>query len=168
MTSRTLIVLIVASILALSATTASAQQTPADAMRLFASSSDITALIARARAERKPDQANFVQPVVRLAPYTMNLEYRMSGLKAPAAVHEKEAELFFVVEGSGTVVTGGKLHEEKRTNPDNLSGTGIEGGESRRIAKGDVVFVPEKTPHWFDAANGALVMLSLHVPRTTP
>ena len=46
----------------------------------------------------------------------------------PASVHEKEAELFYVIDGSGTLVTGGKLVGETRTNADNLAGTAIEGG----------------------------------------
>ncbi len=45
----------------------------------------------------------------------------------PAAVHEKEAELFYVIDGSATLITGGKLVNEKRTNAENLTGTAIEG-----------------------------------------
>jgi mannose-6-phosphate isomerase-like protein (cupin superfamily) len=144
---------------------ASAQaQAPAPAAKLFAAAGDVTALIERAKRERKPDQPNFVQPIVQLQPYSVNLEYRVGGLKAPASVHEKDAELFYVVEGTGTVVTGGKLKDERRTNPDNLTGSGVEGGNSRRLAKGDWVLVPEKTPHWFTQVEGALVLMSLHMP----
>ncbi|HEX7796418.1 MAG TPA: cupin domain-containing protein, partial [Vicinamibacterales bacterium] len=132
--------------------------------KLFASAGDVTALIANAKKERKPDQANFVQPIVRLAPYNANLEYRAAGVNAPASVHEKEAEMFFVVEGSGTLVTGGKLKEERRTNPENLSGTGIDGGARKRVSKGDFVMVPEGVPHWFGEIDGALVLMSIHVP----
>jgi mannose-6-phosphate isomerase-like protein (cupin superfamily) len=121
-------------------------------------------LIANAKKERKPDQANFVQPILRLAPYNANLEYRVAGVNAPASVHEREAEMFFVVEGSGTVVTGGKLKEERRTNPENLSGTGIDGGTRKRVSKGDFVMVPEGVPHWFGEIDGALVLMSIHLP----
>ena len=98
--------------------------------KLFAGSADVVAMMAKAKAERKPDQANFVQPIVQLAPYNANLEYRAAGVNAPASVHEREAEMFYVVDGSGTLVTGGKLREEKRTNAENLTGTGIDGGMS--------------------------------------
>ena len=146
-----------------------AQNPPAP--KLFAGSADVTAMIAKAKAERKPDQANFAQPIVRLAPYTANLEYRVAGVNAPASVHEREAEMFYVVEGSGTLVTGGTLREEKRTNAENLSGSGIDGGASRRVAKGDWVMVPEKTAHWFTQIDGTLVLMSIHLPNaggTTP
>jgi mannose-6-phosphate isomerase-like protein (cupin superfamily) len=134
------------------------------AAKLFASSADVKAMIARAKAERKPDQPNFVQPILSLAPINANLEYRVAGVNAPASVHEKDAELFYVVEGSGTVVTGGSLEGERRTNPENLTGTGIRGGSSRKLAPGDFVLVPEKTPHWFTGIDGALVLMSLHIP----
>lgn len=132
--------------------------------KLFAAAGDVKALIAKAKAERKPDQPNFSQPIVSLAPYNANLEYRVGGLNAPASIHDKDAELFYVVEGAGTVVTGGTLKDGRRTNPDNSSGTAIEGGVSRTIAAGDWVLVPEKTPHWFTQINGTLVMMSIHLP----
>jgi len=148
-----------------------AARTPPPPAKLFAGSADVTAMIAKAKSERKPDQANFVQPIVRLAPYIANLEYRVSGVIAPASVHEREAEMFYVVEGSGTLVTGGTLRDEKRTNAENLSGSAIDGGTPRRVAKGDWVMVPEKTAHWFTQIEGTLVLMSIHLPHaegTTP
>ncbi len=133
--------------------------------KLFASAGDVNALIARAKAERTADQPNFVQPIVSLAPYNANLEYRVGGLNAPASTHDKDAELFYVIQGSGTVVTGGTLQNERRTNPDNATGTGIDGGASRTITAGDWVLVPEKTPHWFTRIDGTLVMMSVHLPK---
>src|SRR5436189_6370809 len=46
-----------------------AAQNAAPAVKLFASSADVTAMIAKAKSERKPDQPNFAQPIVQLAPY---------------------------------------------------------------------------------------------------
>ena len=152
----------------LTVTVAVAQQAaappPAEAMKLFASSADVAALAAKAKSERKPDQPLVSERILHLAPYNANLEYRAS--VGPAAVHEKEAEVFYVIDGSATMVTGGTLVNEKRTNAENLAGTGIEGGMSRAVAKGDFIVVPENTPHWFSAINGAVTLMTLHVPRT--
>jgi mannose-6-phosphate isomerase-like protein (cupin superfamily) len=139
-------------------------QQKAAAPKTFASAADVTAMMAKAKNDRKQDQANFIQQILQLAPYNVNLEYRAA--VGPASVHEKEAELFFVIDGSGTLVTGGKLVGETRTNAENLSGTGVDGGASRAVAKGDYFIVPENTPHWFSKVNGTLVLMSLHVPRT--
>lgn len=140
-------------------------QAPAPAPKLFTSAGDLTAMIANAKNTRKPDQANMVQPILQLAPFNANLEYRVGGINAAASVHEHEAEMFYVVEGTGTLVTGGKLKEERRTNPENLTGTGIDGGSRRKVAKGDFIMVPEGTPHWFGEIDGALVLMSIHLPR---
>jgi mannose-6-phosphate isomerase-like protein (cupin superfamily) len=157
------------TVLTMLSSAALAQQPPAPgaapaAPKLFAASADVTAMMAKAKSERKPDQPNFIQPIVQLAPYNANLEYRVAGVKAPASVHEREAEMFYVVEGSGTLVTGGTLREEKRTNAENLTGSGVDGGTPRHIAKGDWIMVPEKTPHWFSQIDGTIVLMSIHLP----
>jgi mannose-6-phosphate isomerase-like protein (cupin superfamily) len=138
-----------------------AKQPPAN--KTYVSASDVTAMMAKAKNERKQDQANFSQALLQLAPYSANMEYR-SAVPQASAVHEKEAEMFYVIDGSGTLVTGGKMVGETR-NGDNLTGTAIEGGETKDIAKGDFFIVPENTPHWFSKINGTLVLMSLHVPR---
>jgi mannose-6-phosphate isomerase-like protein (cupin superfamily) len=163
---RAVIIGLAVALASVSVHTQQAVQNPAQAMKTLASSADVAALIAKARSERKEGQALVVQPIVQLAPYTASLEYRAA--VATASVHEREAELFYVIEGSGTMVTGGKLANESRTNPANLTGSGVEGGTSRHLAKGDVIFVPENTPHWFSAINGTLILMSLHVPRPVP
>jgi mannose-6-phosphate isomerase-like protein (cupin superfamily) len=135
------------------------------AAKTFTGSTDVAAMIAKAKNERKPDQANFIQPLLQAAPYTVNLEYRVKGVDTNPNVHEQEAELFYVIEGGGTLPTGGKLRDEKRTNATNRTGTGIDGGTSRTIAKGDFFLVPENTPHGFTDTAGTLVVMSIHIPR---
>ena len=136
----------------------------AQAVKTYSSSADVTALQAKAKSDRKGDAPLVVERLLQLAPYNANLEYRAS--VGPASIHEKEAEFFYVIEGGGTMVTGGKLMNESRTNAENLTGSGIEGGTSRNVAKGDFIVVPENTPHWFSALNGSITLMSLHVPRS--
>ena len=121
------------------------------------------AMIAKAKGERKPDQPTYTQPILIFTPYTASLEYRAA--VGPSAVHETEAEMFYVIEASGTLTTGGKLANEMRSNAHNLTGTGIEGGSLQKVAKGDFFVVPESTPHWFGTLDGTLVLMSLHLPR---
>ncbi len=145
------------------ATDASAQQA-AGPEQTFISASQITALIAKAKADRKGDQPLVAEPILSLAPYRALLEYRPA--LAPAAFHEQDAELMYVLEGQGNIVTGGKLVNEKRNNAHNLSGTSIEGGHSQAVKKGDYVFVPQNTPHQVEPTGGApIVLITMHVPR---
>lgn len=151
--------------LTLASAIAPAQQPAELDLKTFASSAEVAALIAKAKNERKPDQATYGAPILRLAPYKVNLEYRAA--VGPATIHETEAELFYVIDGSGTLTTGGKLVNEKRASAENLAGTGIEGGSARTVSKGDFILVPEKTAHWFSEINGTLILMSMHMPRNT-
>jgi mannose-6-phosphate isomerase-like protein (cupin superfamily) len=64
-------------------------------------------------------------------------------------VHEKETDIFYIVDGEATFVTGGKMIGGKQTRPDQWLGQNIEGGETHHLAKGDVITIPAGTPHWF-------------------
>ncbi|HYR45167.1 MAG TPA: hypothetical protein VER98_19195 [Terriglobia bacterium] len=66
-----------------------------------------------------------------------------------AEVHQKTNHVFIIVDGEATFVTGGSLVGAKQTAPDQLRGSGIQGGEMRHLTKGDVITIPAKTPHWF-------------------
>lgn len=137
----------------------------ATAQKTFASAAEIAAKI-KAEAARPPGSPPTGGPLLHLAPYNANLEYRAA--PGMPAIHEKDAEVFVVLDGAGTVVLGGKLIGESRRG-DNLSGTGVEGGTAQKLAKGDVFVVPENTVHWFKTIDApALVMISLHVPRPAP
>jgi hypothetical protein len=159
------LILVAASHTAFAQQPAASQPAPSGptAGRTMVSSADVAALIAKARVDRKEGQALFAQSMIQLQPYNVSLEYRSA--VANAAVHKTEAELFYVVDGSAMLVTGGKLKEEKATNADNLNGSAIDGGVSRHVAKGDFIMVPEGTPHWFSAIDGTIVLMSLHLPR---
>ena len=162
---RAVIIGLAVALVSVSVHAQQAAQSPAPAMKTFASSADVAALAAKAKSERKPDQPIVAERILQLAPYNANLEYRAS--IGPASVHEKEAELFYVIDGGGTMVTGGKLTKESRTNAENLTGSGIEGGTPHKLAKGDFLVVPENTPHWFSSLDGSITLMSLHVPRSS-
>jgi len=80
-----------------------------------------------------------------------------------AEVHEKETDIFYVVDGSATLVTGGSVTDAKTTRPSQIGGSGISGGESRQLSKGDVVVIPAGVPHWFKEVNGFINYLTIKV-----
>ena len=57
--------------------------------------------------------------------------------------------MIYVIDGSATFVTGGKALNVTATNPEQPRGTDIQGGETHRLTKGDVIVVPAGQPHWF-------------------
>ena len=66
-----------------------------------------------------------------------------------AEVHVKDADLIYVMEGSATFVTGGSVEDGKTVAPDEIRGAAIKGGQTRQLARGDVIIVPKGTPHQF-------------------
>lgn len=148
--------------LALFAGPAAAQTAPAAPPPI--SAAQVQALIgkAEAMAKAKPDQTTFVQPLLKIAPYTENLEYRTGA--GVSAIHEADDELFYVIDGSGVLQTGGEMAKAKRSDPHNIVGAALQGATARPVSKGDFFVVPQGTPHWFSAVHGKLVMMSLHVP----
>ena len=64
-------------------------------------------------------------------------------------LHEKDTDVFYIVDGSATFVTGGKMLEGKSTGPNEIRGSGIDGGDTHQLNKGDVIVIPAGVPHWF-------------------
>ncbi|HYM17301.1 MAG TPA: hypothetical protein VEU06_01955 [Micropepsaceae bacterium] len=67
-----------------------------------------------------------------------------------ASVHDDVTEIYNIVSGSGTFVTGGAFKSaQDRT-------AGITGGQSRHLQSGDFVVLPPGTPHWFSKIDGSI------------
>ena len=82
---------------------------------------------------------------------------RPGAISGDAILHEvARSETYYMLEGAGTLVTGGSLVNPRRAEPQSTSvrGDAIEGGVSRRIVPGDVVIIPGGTPHWWSELDG--------------
>jgi glc operon protein GlcG len=74
-----------------------------------------------------------------------------------AEVHLWDADIMYVQDGSATLVTGGKVSEPHTVAPGEIRGPRIDGGETRRISKGDVITIPRGIPHWFQTVQGSFI-----------
>lgn len=68
-------------------------------------------------------------------------------------IHDSDTDIFYILEGSATFVTGGKAVEPKVTGPGEARAKSIEGGQERQLNKGDVIVIPNRIPHWFKAVK---------------
>ena len=66
-----------------------------------------------------------------------------------AEIHTLDADIIYVLQGTATFITGGEAVDTKTVAPNEIRGASIKGGETRKIAKGDVIIVPRGTPHQF-------------------
>ena len=94
-------------------------------------------------------------PLTETPAYTVHASRRDApGL---AEVHDRDTDILYVLEGAATLVTGGTVTGEKQTAADERRGDAIVGGKTRSLAKGDLVVVPNGTPHQFTAITAPLL-----------
>jgi glc operon protein GlcG len=110
-------------------------------------------------------KASFAKGAVLLDGTGRNYMVHTSRRAGPgqAEVHLRDDDIIYVLEGGATLVTGGTAVNAKVTAPDELRGERIDGGETRQLAKGDVITVPAGTPHWFKEVRGPLAYYTVKV-----
>lgn len=86
-------------------------------------------------------------------------EYRvgMARREGPgdAEVHDIDTDIFYVFEGTATLVSGGEMVEPRTVGPNEHRAASTRGGESRRVTKGDVIVIPRSVAHWFNEVSEA-------------
>lgn len=94
-------------------------------------------------------------PVSNTDIYRVNVVHR-AGPSGPALAHGGNTELHYILEGSATVITGGTLVRGANGKP----GT-ITNGVMQRVTKGDIIIVPENSPHQYSQIDGTLTYLEV-------
>ena len=110
------------------------------------------------------EQAAKTAPAMHTAPVKLADHYRINIVRRTSAqgaiAHPDGTEVHHIIEGAATMVTGGTI-----VRPASAGGRGgsatIEGGQSRRVAKGDVILVPAGTPHWYKDLEGSITYLEM-------
>ena len=125
---------------------------PAEAQEL-PQATDVTSADIQKFINALPRDAVSDRPI-RIVNVTGNYQVGVWGVFRPkefpggANLHEvNTTEIYYMVEGVATLVTGGTLTDADTNTL--TGGRGIEGGVSRRVTKGDVIIIPGHTAHWF-------------------
>jgi mannose-6-phosphate isomerase-like protein (cupin superfamily) len=89
---------------------------------------------------------------------------RRTKAETAALIHDYVTEIYEIVEGSGTLITGGTLMDPKESDLTRvnagMSHTGMHhGGESRKVKVKDVIIVPAGMAHRFSELDGPIVYL---------
>lgn len=71
-----------------------------------------------------------------------------------AEMHAEYADIFFVVEGDATLLTGGTVENAKSTGPGEVRGSAVKDGVAHKLGKGDVIHISPNTPHQLLIADG--------------
>jgi len=128
---------------------------------------EIADRISQAQAAFKAGTRYRGTPLLQSGPFRAGMEYHTVA-DTSYAVHETAAELFVVLDGSGTLSMGGTLVSPTTRHGTNLSAATAEGVIAVKLVKGDMALVPENTPHAITEVDGALVLMTLHMPVPPP
>jgi quercetin dioxygenase-like cupin family protein len=80
-------------------------------------------------------------------------------------IHEHDTDIFYIIEGSATFVTGGKAIDQHSSGPGEMRAKEIVGGEDRQLNKGDVIVIPNGIPHWFKEVSGTFLYYMVKVSK---
>lgn len=72
-------------------------------------------------------------------------------------------EIMEIVDGSGTLMTGGTWVDPAQTRTTDRT-KGITGGEVHEVQAGDFVVIPPGTAHWFPKINGHMTIVETRFP----
>jgi mannose-6-phosphate isomerase-like protein (cupin superfamily) len=114
------------------------------------SGTEIAAVLSKATAAAGMKTA----PVSTVDQHRINVVNRVS--PGTPLAHMGNSEVHYIIDGGGTVVLGGNI-----VRPAAGAGATIEGGQTRHVAKGDVIFVPAGVAHWYKEVDGAITYLEV-------
>src|SRR5712692_3007765 len=147
----------------------------------------IVAVAGTVSAQRKPSQAT--RPVVVLSSQSLDdlkrklqpdnkteelidstgmqlrvaVQHEKNKTGAAAELHDASDDVYYVLDGSATLVLGGKLDAPKETEPGEWRSPRIVDGKIIEITKGDLVIVPRGTPHQRSTANKDFTMILIKI-----
>jgi mannose-6-phosphate isomerase-like protein (cupin superfamily) len=143
----------------------SAQTQTKIAPAIYIGAADIQATLKKAPADSVSDQAIRTVSVGNLN-VGVGVVHRSAKAAQTSIAHDELTEIYHILAGSGTLVTGGTLTKPERFPPDSqtvkelagpsMRGTGLDNGVSRTVRAGDVVIIPAGTGHWFSSIDGTI------------
>lgn len=136
---------------------------------------DITAAEIKAVQKTEPPAVDQQLKVVDMGTYNLGVGVIHRGPTKDAGpvqgvAHDKTAETYVILSGSGTLVTGGTIIDPKPTSPDSegykvLNGPSVNGtvkdGYSRKVGPGDVIIIPPGVFHGWTGITDHVDYLSV-------
>ncbi len=121
---------------------------------------EIDALVAKVRSgELKGAQNLFAKENGAYRVYTSFIDNR----KGAADLHKLDDEIFLIVSGSAEATLGGEITDGKSTAANELRGSVIKGGTTRKVAAGDMISIPAGTAHQMNPGTGQVLYIVIKI-----
>jgi mannose-6-phosphate isomerase-like protein (cupin superfamily) len=156
---------ILGGVLILCALSAQTQTKKNTAPAIYIGADDIQATLKKAPADSVTDQAIRTVSVGNLN-VGLGVVHRSAKAAQTSISHDELTEIYHVLAGSGTLVSGGTMTKPERFPADSptvkdlagpsIRGAALENGVSRKLRAGDVVIIPAGTGHWFSSVDGSI------------
>jgi len=134
---------------------------------------DIRAVIAKAPPDGILDQQIRVVDMGKYNVAVGVLHRSAKPAQQGAIDHAQVTEVYHIIDGSGTFVTGGTIANARAVPADNVihtilvgpstTGSALQGGQSRHVGPGDVIIVPPGVAHWFSKVDADMNYLVVRV-----
>ena|SRR5271170_3360269 len=102
-------------------------------------------------------------------PICINSSYKvMAGRRVMAGkveMHAHDTDIFYIVDGTATFVTGGTCPDLKENRHGEFGGTSITGGTEHQLVKGDVITIPAGVLHQYTVVSGTFLYFVVKVTR---
>jgi mannose-6-phosphate isomerase-like protein (cupin superfamily) len=129
------------AMLAMAATSVQAQAGKADVVTQAQLKQDAKQLVAKAKAGGG-------NASIKLNEYPNHFTMMAIRVKTGGAeVHAHYADIFYVVSGHATLLTGGTVEDPKTTGEGETLGKAVVGGSKQAVGPGDFIHIPAGTPH---------------------
>ena len=133
-------------------------------------------LVARVAAADAPptdvvlyDHAKVDDAFAKGLPLLINSSYKIQAgrrlMAGKVEIHEHDTDIFYVTEGTATIITGGTMEGGKPSGPGEIRGDSITGGVTRHHGKGDVIVIPAGVPHWMLEVSNPFLYLVIKVTK---
>ena len=148
-------------LLSLSAAVATAQRKPSEATRPFVVKSAQS--LDDLQQSLKPD--NKVSELIDSEGMQLRVavQHEKNRAGAAAELHDASDDVYYVLDGTATLVLGGKLDAPKETDPGEWRSPKIIDGKTFEIKKGDLIVVPRGTPHQRSTENKDFTMILIKI-----
>jgi mannose-6-phosphate isomerase-like protein (cupin superfamily) len=156
-----LVVAFAVSVSAQTSSSGSPQRKPSEATRPFV----VLPSQSLEDLKRKVQPDNKVKELIDSAGMQLRVAVQHEKNKSGAAgeLHDASDDVYYVLEGSATLVLGGTLDAPKEVEPGEWRSPRILDGKTFEINKGDLVIVPRGTPHQRSTAGKDFTMLLIKI-----
>ena len=146
---------------ALSAGVAFAQRKPSEATRPFVVKSAQS--LDDLQKSLKPDNKTSELIDSEGMQLRVAVQHEKDRVGAAAELHDASDDVYYVLDGSATLVLGGKLDAPKEADPGEWRSPRIVDGKTFEIKKGDLIVVPRGTPHQRSTENKDFTMILIKI-----